>query len=276
MRARRSPGWRPGWPHSPSLSYRRCPVHHPCASDDKPRSSIQGRSGDAARSAPASGSLLARLAIHCRFVDRFAELSIPSRVSRQWLFTRGGSLPSAGSRRARFPVIIGTMKPLRLPVVHVLRLMSSPSGTRTLLEIFVLAFALPAHQAATGLERCSAGAPTFRRSAYGHERDLSGSLATHPAAMPCSETPAEPVFLALTAFRCPRTQQGEGFSTHMISRLIAGLRCPLSTLHERRCRRPCKTRFRLAGCAFAGRASNPLGRDERFQVTCHSPFQGLA
>ncbi len=46
-----------------------------------------------------------------------------------------------------------------------------------------------------------------------------------------------------------------------------GLQRPLSTLHERRCRRPCKTRFRLAGSAFAVRASNPLGRDERFQVT---------
>ncbi len=46
-----------------------------------------------------------------------------------------------------------------------------------------------------------------------------------------------------------------------------GLQRPLSTLHERRCRRPCKTRFRLAGSAFAVRASNPLGRFERFQFT---------
>jgi hypothetical protein len=53
----------------------------------------------------------------------------------------------------------------------------------------------------------------------------------------------------------------------MISRLATGLWYPLSTLHERRCRHPCKTRFRLAGSAFAGRASNPLGHDERFQIT---------
>ena len=53
----------------------------------------------------------------------------------------------------------------------------------------------------------------------------------------------------------------------MISRLTAELQYPLSTLHERRCRRPCKTRFRLAGSAFAGRVSNPLDHDERFQVT---------
>jgi hypothetical protein len=45
-----------------------------------------------------------------------------------------------------------------------------------------------------------------------------------------------------------------------------GLQHPLSTLHERRCRRPCKTRFRLAGCAFTGRGANPLDDFERFQV----------
>ena len=43
-----------------------------------------------------------------------------------------------------------------------------------------------------------------------------------------------------------------------ISRLTATLCHPLSTLHDARCRTPCKTRFRLAGCAFAGRESNPL------------------
>ena len=55
-----------------------------------------------------------------------------------------------------------------------------------------------------------------------------------------------------------------------------GLQHPLSTLHERRRRRPCKTCFRLAGCAFAGRGSNPLDRFERFQVTSHSPFQDFS
>src|SRR5436853_6348665 len=53
----------------------------------------------------------------------------------------------------------------------------------------------------------------------------------------------------------------------MISGLNPGLRSPLPTLHERRCHRPCKARFRLAGCAFAGRELNPLDRNERFQAT---------
>ena len=46
-----------------------------------------------------------------------------------------------------------------------------------------------------------------------------------------------------------------------------GLQHPLSTLQDRRRHRPCKTRFRLAGCASTGRGSNPLDRFERFQVT---------
>jgi hypothetical protein len=54
-----------------------------------------------------------------------------------------------------------------------------------------------------------------------------------------------------------------------------GLQHPLSTLQERRPRRPCKTRFRLAGCAFAGRGSNPLDRFERFQVYIPFSFPGL-
>ena len=32
----------------------------------------------------------------------------------------------------------------------------------------------------------------------------------------------------------------------------------------------------MAGCASTGRASNPLGRFERFQVTFHSPFQDFS
>src|ERR1700704_2776873 len=45
-----------------------------------------------------------------------------------------------------------------------------------------------------------------------------------------------------------------------------GLQHPLSTLHERRRRRPCKTRFRLAGCASTGGGANPLDRCARFPV----------
>ena len=61
---------------------------------------------------------------------------------------------------------------------------------------------------------------------------------------------------------------------------LATLRCrregpSIPSLHDMRCRTPCNTRFRLAGCAFAGRESNPLDRDERFQFTA-PPLKSLA
>ncbi len=65
----------------------------------------------------------------------------------------------------------------------------------------------------------------------------------------------------------PGYRQTEDSSVNLISRLNPGLWHPLPTLHEPRCRCPCKARFRLAGCAFAGRVSNPQDRFERFQST---------
>ena len=119
-----------------------------------------------------------------------------------------------------------------------------------------------------GQELCSPGAPGSRAFPYGRRRDLSGSLATPPAPLPCSETPAESVaaghVVAIDAAPDPTRRRLRRFHDFEAA---TGLQRPLSTLHERRCRRPCRTRFRLAGSAFAGRASNPLGRFERFQVT---------
>src|SRR5271166_654493 len=59
--------------------------------------------------------VFAKSAIRCRFVDRFAGFRAPSRVSGQRFSPHGASLPSAGSRRARFPAFTGNMKALRLP-----------------------------------------------------------------------------------------------------------------------------------------------------------------
>ena len=69
---------------------------------------------------------------------------------------------------------------------------------------------------------------------------------------------------------CPHTLNNEGVVDSPISRLTPPLHHLLSTLHDARCRTPCKTRFRLAGFAFAGRESNPLGHYERFQVMASS------
>ena len=113
--------------------------------------------------------------------------------------------------------------------------------------------------------------------ARGRVRDLTGFLATRPMPLPCSKTPAEPSRASpLAALPTPppvypnrRPQRVHNLEAN------TGLQHPQSTLHEWRRRPPCKTRFRLAGCAFAGRGSNPLGRFERFQVTSPSSFPGL-
>ena len=107
------------------------------------------------------------------------------------------------------------------------------------------------------------------------EQDLTGSLATLPVALRLSKTPDDPLHLACRgASGAARPNTPRASSVSMISRLTEPLHHTLSTLHDGRCRTPCKTRFRLAGCAFAGRESNPLGRNERFQFMS-SPFPGL-
>ena len=160
------------------------------------------------------------------------------------------------------------MKPLRHPAAHVRRLMISPRDS-VCAWLFVLAFALPV-AAKLGDRAWSIVPPALplRLLSHGHKRDLSGSLVTPPVPLPCSQTPAEPVILAMAAFPMlpPRPTRRRLRRFHDFE-AATGLQYPLSTLHERRCRRPCKTRFRPAGSAFAGRASNPLGHDERFQVT---------
>jgi hypothetical protein len=100
--------------------------------------------------------------------------------------------------------------------------------------------------------------------ARGPVRDLSSSQSIRPAPLRCSQTPVEPARPRLyRPSRCSRrSQHSEGFGVIMISGLTPGF--DACCLHERRCRRRCKPPFRLAGCAFTGRGSNPLDRFERF------------
>ena len=63
---------------------------------------------------------------------------VPSSVSGQRVSTRGASLPSAGSRRARFPDVISTMETLRLPA----RAHPVPYGFGSRLHVFLLSFVL--------------------------------------------------------------------------------------------------------------------------------------
>ena len=107
------------------------------------------------------GFVLAKLAIRCLFVDRFVGSRVPSLVSGQRFSTHDASLPSAGSRQAQFPVIISTMKALRLPAHANLVPYSFGSKPHTLLLDFVFAKALlsSVEEYSTGLGHWLAGIP---------------------------------------------------------------------------------------------------------------------
>lgn len=144
---------------------------------------------------------------------------------------------------------------------------------------FVLAKALPARWRTTpSLGSLVSRSPRLRLLACGHALDLSGFPAIRPMPLPGSQTPAEPPEPHLSRSRrcCPRIQHAEGSSAYMISRLNPGLQHPRPTLHEWRHRYPRQARFRLAGCAFAGRETNPLDRCERFPVTSLPPSQDFS
>jgi hypothetical protein len=113
----------------------------------------------------------------CRFVDRFVGSRVPSRVSGQPFSTHDTFLPSVGSRRARFPVFIGTMKALRLPARA--SLMVSVVGSRAP-PVFGFAEALltSAEEARQAWNIWSAGVPCPACCTRGRVRDLARFLAT--------------------------------------------------------------------------------------------------
>ena len=220
---------------------------------------------------------LASSAIRCPSVDRFAGFRVPSRVSGQRLSLRGASLPSAGSRRARFPVLIGyyegaTTSRVRVPGPLWIRFQAprAPPSSCSPRRSRSGGGPLP------GLGTLVSRSAPLRRSARGHARDLSGFLAFPPIPLPGSQTPAGPAGpRPLRPCRCcPRDHHAEGSSEHIISRLTPGfgIRCLRFTSGV------AVTHARLASgwraAAFAGRESNPLERVERFQVIPFS-FPGL-
>ena len=137
--------------------------------------------------------ILAKLAIRCRFVDRFVGSRVPSRVSGQRFSPRGASLPSVGSRRARFPVFIGTTKALRLPARA--NLLPYGFGCRPhaplLCSCIAEALLTGPEEARQAWNTWSAGVPCPACHTRGRVRDLTGFLATHPMPLHCSKTTAE-------------------------------------------------------------------------------------
>ena len=154
-------------------------------------------------------------------------------------------------------------------------LLVSPAGSASAYRGSCSPWALPPPWQArrrAGVFVGHAGTPLSSVFARGQEQDLPGSLATHPVTLRRSTTPDDPLRLATggASGAAPTTLNNEGVVALPISRLTPPLHHLLSTLHDGRYRTPCKTRFRLAGCAFAGRESNPLDRDERFQFMASS------
>ena len=129
--------------------------------------------------------------------------------------------------------------------------------------------------AVAGQDHWSAGDPHCRRLAHGREWDLSGSQAILPVPLPRSRTPAGPTSPRHGGLvdAAPAPFENKGSSVTTISRLTAGLWHLLSTLHERRCRHPCKTRFRLAGSPLPGGRRTLWTAMKGFRVaTSLSPF----
>jgi hypothetical protein len=178
-------------------------------------------------------------------------------------------LPSGGSRRARFPAFSGTTKALRLPA----RASPVPYGFGSGLHMLPL---VRVRRSAPGAVGTASGPGVFGQPVCPFPAlrtwSRSGSLRFPGGPSHTFARFADPGRIGGTSplavsSMLPPVPTRRRLQRDMISRLNPELWYPLPTLHERRCRHPCKARFRLAGCAFTGRGSNPLDRDERFQVT---------
>src|SRR6516164_7160611 len=90
--------------------------------------------------------------------------------------------------------------------------------------------------------------PSCRHTLTRTRRDLTGSQAIHPMPLPRSKTPAGPTIPhpdgVVDAAPAQPTAKAPAI---IISRLFTRLRHLLPTLHDGRCRTPCKARFRLVG-----------------------------
>ena len=207
------------------------------------------------------------------------ELRVSSSVSHQWVCAGDAPLPSSRSRWPRFPAFSGTIRALRLPApacpsAYWFRQPApqAPAG-------FVSAMCAPAAVQARRRTRVwivLAGSPLSSVLAHGQEQDLPGSLAIHPVTLRRSTTPDDPLRLAYSGASgaAPTQLTMKAPSLHRF-RGCTPLHHLLSTLHDGRCRTPCKTRFRLAGCAFAGRGRIRWIAKRGFS-SWHPPLQSLA
>jgi hypothetical protein len=163
------------------------------------------------------------------------------------------------------------MKTLRLPACACPVPYVFGSGFHVRLVCFVFAVALPicAEVIRRAWDCCSAGVPragVFRSWTRAGSLRLPGVPSHAFALLHDLGRAGKPSPLADLSMLSP-ARRHRGPQRVTISRLTTRLQHLLPTLHEQRCRCPCKARFRLAGCAFTGRELNPMERYERFPVT---------
>jgi hypothetical protein len=169
---------------------------------------------------------------------------------------------------------------LRLPATHIRLLICFASGVRAILFVSCLATCAPGRS-----EGPSGPGSLFNRRPdlpVCSHADVSGisqvSRQSIPCLCPALATPAEPTIpRLLVGFvdAVPALPTAKTSALNEFRGSVTRLWHLLPTLQESCCHHPCKARFRLAGLAFTGRASNPLDRCKRFQII-HPPFLDLA
>lgn len=137
--------------------------------------------------------LLARLAIRCRFVDRFVGFRVPSHVSGQRFSTMTPPFAPSGPGEPSSPTSPLLRRRYDFPLTHSWSLMVSVAGSTHASCVRVR------RSAPKGVEdayqawyRNQPAVPVPAFIVCGRKRDLTGSLAIHPMPLPCSKTPAEP------------------------------------------------------------------------------------
>jgi len=183
---------------------------------------------------------------------------------------RDASLPSVGSRQARFPDVVGTTKTLRLPAPHPRSLIGFARGYHVYLRL-----------------RARRSAPMWPEASHG-PGPLVSRWSHVPAIVAWTDTgsprfPDDPsrAFAQLQdpgridapgqsrgIDAAPASKTAKAPAIRAISGLTTGLQHLLSTLQESPCGNPGKTRFRLAG-------SQPLPRGSRTRWTATKGFRSL-
>jgi hypothetical protein len=168
---------------------------------------------------------------------------------------------------------------LRPPVTYSRSLICFASGVRAILFASCLATCAPGRS-----EGPSGPGSLFNRRPdlpVCSHADVSGisqvSRQSIPCLCPALATPAEPTIPRLLdgfVDAVPALPTAKTSAVNEFRGSVTRLWHPLPPLQESCCHHPCKARFRLAGLAFTGRASNPLDRCKRFQII-HPPFLDL-